>query len=130
LVRYGPTYLLIGSSKWSDMVIVRLVLTGLNSWGREWGETIVVEGNDTLANLDKEVEEFRWLEHRLVDELGTPNIVLAFVESRGYNPEVPQWLDKAKQRGIPTYMFGEWPRRKHLIQRRTPKRPSHPGGTM
>ena len=102
-MRSGPTYLLIASD---DRTMMRLVLTGLNSWGREWDETIFIEGDEEVGN---EVGSFKHLQHRLVAGVVNPNVVIAFED----DPMVTQ----AQRRGIPTYVFRPAPPYKHLLNR-------------
>lgn len=110
-MRYGPRYLLIGSRLVDDTYMLRTFLNGLNSYGREWSETLIIEGNGSVEDLDLEVEPFRHLEYRKVTEIHTPNMVIAFLDHLRQNRQTDEWLQKAVSAGIPTFVVGSYPRR-------------------
>jgi hypothetical protein len=105
-LRYGPKYLLTGSRLTDDTYLLRALLNGLNSWGREWGETLVVLDNGSLDGLENEVEAFRCLEHRKVDGVGNPNMVIAFMDRMSESRKTEEQLRDAASRSIPVFVIG------------------------
>jgi hypothetical protein len=105
-VRYGPSYLLLGSRLTDDTYVLRVILEGLNTWGRQWGETLIILGNGSLRDLEQEVEWYRSLEYRRVDQIGKPNIVIAFMDRMSHNRLTENWLREASRRGIPAFVVG------------------------
>lgn len=103
-MRYGPKYLFLGSRLDDDTFILRAILSGLNAQAREWSETIVIMDNGTVPGLDYEVEQYRWLEHRPTKSWERANIVIAFMDNMRHCRENEDWLRKAKEAGIPTFI--------------------------
>jgi hypothetical protein len=102
------TYLFLGTERWTDMVLVRALLQGFNSWGRQWNEINTIQGNGSLAHLEDEVSVFHCLKYQEVTKLRDPNVVIGFMEPAGNDNGVAYWLDEAYERQIPCYSFGSW----------------------
>jgi hypothetical protein len=107
-VRYGPKYLLIGTSLYTDTLVLRALLEGLSTQGRHWGETITILDNGSLPGLEHEVEPFKFLEHRHVKSWAQCNIVLAFMDDLRHNRQTQEWLDRAKGDGIPAFVISTY----------------------
>jgi len=104
----GPSYLFIGSRLTDDTYMLRTILEGLNTYGRQWEETLTILDNGTLQNLDKEVEQFRMLEHKKTEVIGKPNIVIAFQDRAHHNHLTDNWIKESRRRGIPTFVVSTY----------------------
>ena len=100
----GPSYLLLGSRLTDDTYMLRVVLEGLNTYGRQWKETLTILDNGSLGNLKNEVDQYRMLEHKKTDVIGKPNIVIAFQDRAHHNRTTENWVAEARRRGIPTFI--------------------------
>jgi hypothetical protein len=108
LTRYGPKYLFCGSHLTDDTYILRCLLEGLNTQGRQWSETIIILDNGSLQGLEHEVVGFRHLEHRRVKDLGSPNIVIAFMDRLSHNRDTEKLLERAETQGIPAFVVSTY----------------------
>lgn len=102
----GPQYLLIGSRLTGDTLMLRLILEGLNTQARHWQEVITVQDNGSLEGLDYEVEQFKYLKHRLVDEWEDPNVVICFQDRMSHNRASERWLAVADENKRPWFIVG------------------------
>jgi hypothetical protein len=100
----GPQYLFCGSRLTDDTFVLRLMLEGLNTWARQWGETITIQGNDSLTDLEYEVEQFKHLQYRQVDEWSDPNIVICFMDRMSDNRTSERLLAAADEHGRPWFI--------------------------
>lgn len=111
-VRYGPSYLVVGSRLTDDSNVLRIFLEGLNTQARQWTETIIILDNGSFAGLEGEVAEFRHLEHRRIGDDGWadrhPNIVIAFMDRLSHNRETEYLLRAAESAGIPAYVISRY----------------------
>lgn len=110
-VRYGPRYLISGSSLTDDKQLLRALLEGLNTQARQWSETITVLDDGSLQGLENEVAEFRHLAHRRFHEgwiTTPPNIVVAFMDRLSQNRDTEQLLKRADSAGIPAYVISRY----------------------
>jgi hypothetical protein len=109
-MRYGPRYLFAGSHLTDDTLVLRAILTGLNSQSREWQETIIILDDGTIQGLEDEVSSFRYLEHRHVKdwEKSRPNIVVAFMDRLSQNRETEKTLILAESQGIPAFVISRY----------------------
>lgn len=105
-MRTGPQYLFIGSRLTSDTFVLRLFLEGLNTWSRQWQETIVIQDNGSLEGLEFEVEQFKYLQHRRVDGWEDPNIVVCFQDRMSHNRASERLLAVAQENGRPWFVIG------------------------
>jgi hypothetical protein len=105
-VRQGPQYLFCGSRLTDDTYVLRLLLEGLNTWGRQWQETITVQDNGTLEGLEFEVEQFKYLQHRQVGEWEDPNVVFCFMDRMSMNRASERLLSVAEKNGRPWFVIG------------------------
>jgi|SRR6516164_9046647 hypothetical protein len=102
----GPQYLFCGSRLTSDTLILRLLLTGLNSQAREWSEVITIQDNGTLEGLEHEVSMFRHLKHQEVGEWSDPNVVLCFMDRMSMNRGTERLLQRAETEKRPWFVIG------------------------
>lgn len=102
----GPQYLLCGSRLTSDTLLLRVILEGLNTQARHWGETIIIQDDGSLVDLQFEVEQFKYLRHRRVYEWRDPNIVIAFMDRMSHNRATERLLAVADENGRPWYVVG------------------------
>jgi hypothetical protein len=105
-VREGPQYLFCGSRLTDDTYVLRLLLEGLNTWARQWQETITVQDNGTLEGLEFEVEQFRYLAHRRVEKWSDPNVVFAFMDRMSHNRGTERLLQRAETEGRAWFVIG------------------------
>jgi hypothetical protein len=105
-LRHGPQYLFCGSRLTDDTLVLRILLEGLNTQARHWGEVITVQDNGTLEGLELEVESFRYLAHRQVDDWEDPNIVIAFMDRMSHNRATERLLAVAEKNGRPWFVIG------------------------
>jgi len=108
MTRQGPKYLLCGSRLTSDTLILRAILTGLNSQAREWQEVIIIEDNGTLEGLENEVDDFRHLQHRRVEGWSDPNVIIAFMDRLSQNRETAQLLIAADRHSRPAFIVSTY----------------------
>jgi hypothetical protein len=102
----GPQYLFCGSHLTDDTFVLRLMLEGLNTWARQWGEVITIQDNGTLENLEDEVAQFRYLQHRVVDGWADPNVVLCFMDRMSHNRGSERLLAVAAENSRPWFVIG------------------------
>jgi hypothetical protein len=102
----GPKYLFIGSRLTSDTFVLRILLEGLNTQARHWGEVITIQDNGSLDGLEHEVEGFKYLHHRRVDEWSDPNIVIAFMDRLSHNRDSERLLAVAEENRRPWFVIG------------------------
>lgn len=102
----GPQYLFCGSRLTDDTFVLRLMLEGLNTWSRQWSETITIQDNGTLEGLEFEVEQFKYLQHRRVDGWEDPNIVIAFMDRMSHNRATERLLAVAEENLRPWFVIG------------------------
>jgi|SRR5215467_522106 len=103
----GPQYLLCGSRLTSDTLVLRLLLEGLNTWARQWSETITIQDDGSLEGLEHEVEMFRHLQHRRVKGWSHPNVVLAFMDRLQQSRATHGTLEVAKSHGVPAFIISD-----------------------
>ena len=108
MTNYGPKYLICGSRLSDDRHILRCLLEGLQSQGRQWQEIITIMDNGSLQGLGTEVEPYRFLEHRRVEGLGKPNVVLAFMDRLSHNRDTENLLILAETQGIPAFVISRY----------------------
>ena len=97
MTRPGPQYLFCGSRLTDDKVILRLMLEGLNTQARQWGETITIQDDGSLEGLEFEVETFKYLAHRPVSRWADPNVVIAFMDRLSMNRGTERLLAVAEK---------------------------------
>ena len=102
----GPRYLFCGSRLTGDTFMLRLCLEGLNTWSRQWQETITIQDNGTLEGLEYEVGMFKYLEHQKVGEWEDPNIVIAFMDRMSHNRATERLLQRADAELRPWFVIG------------------------
>jgi len=109
-MRTGPKYLICGSRLSDDLVLLRALLEGLNTEGRQWSETIVIMDDGTLPGLEGEVRDFKHLEHRRVKQnwRTPPNIVIAVMDRLTQNRDTEKTLIRAESQGIPAYVLSRY----------------------
>jgi hypothetical protein len=105
---YGPKYLFCGSRLTDDTLLMRALLEGLNTQGRQWTETIIILDNGSLQGLEHEVDGFRHLEHRRVKDWVRPNIVIAFMDRLSQNRDTEKLLRVADSEGIPAFIVSAY----------------------
>jgi hypothetical protein len=108
MARYGPKYLFLGSRLSDDTYLLRAILEGLNTWARQWGETLIILDNGSLPGLENEVEDFRYLEHRPIKTWQRPNIVLAFMDTVRQSGTTRDWLLQAEQEGVAAFVISPY----------------------
>jgi hypothetical protein len=84
---------------------MRLLLEGLNTWSRQWSETITIQDNGSLEGLENEVSMFKYLQHRVVNRWEDPNIVIAFMDRPHHNRSTEQTLREATEAGRPAFVI-------------------------
>lgn len=102
------SYLFCGSALTDDYNVLRILLDGLNTWGRVWKEVIIILDDGSLQGLESEVAEFRHLEHRRVKDWVTPNIVIAITDRLSHNRDIKKTLIRAESEGIPAYVLSRY----------------------
>jgi hypothetical protein len=107
-VSYGPKYLLVGSRLTDDTLLMRALLEGLNTQGRQWSEIIIILDDGSLQGLEHEVEGFRHLEHRRVRHWVRPNICIAFMDRLSHNRDTEKLLRRAESEGIPAFIVSTY----------------------
>ena len=101
--------MLVGSRLSDDTYVLRLLLEGLNTWGRQWTETLVILDDGSLPGLEQEVAEFRHLEHRRVNDwVDGTNIVIAFMDRLSHNRDVEALLRRAESEGVAAYVVSRY----------------------
>jgi hypothetical protein len=85
--------------------VLRMLLEGLNTQARQWSETITIQDNGSLENLEYEVEQFKYLAHRQVDGWADPNIVIAFMDQLSQNRATERLLDVADSELRPAFII-------------------------
>ena len=104
-MKSGPQYLFCGSRLTDDTHVMRLLLEGLNTWSRQWSETITIQDNGSLEGLENEVSMFKYLQHRVVNRWEDPNIVIAFMDRPHHNRSTEQTLREATEAGRPAFVI-------------------------
>lgn len=104
----GPRFLFTGSGLTDDTYVMRAVLEGLNTQARQWSETVVIEDDGMLKDLEFEVEQFRHLRYRRVDRWTDPNIVLCFMDRLSHNRDSERTLAYAEAHGRPSYIISRY----------------------
>lgn len=105
----GPKYLFCGSRLTDDTYILRCILEGLNTQGRQWSETLTILDDGSLQDLGEEVSFFRHLERRHVSGLEIrPNIVIAFMDRLSQNRDTEKLLRLAESQGIPAFVVSTY----------------------
>lgn len=104
-MRYGPKYLLCGSRLTDDTLVLRAILEGLNTQARHWGESITIQDDGSLQGLEHEVEGFKYLQHRRVEEWSDPNIVLCFMDRMSHNRASERLLSVAATEHRPAFII-------------------------
>lgn len=102
----GPEYLFCGSRLTSDTLVLRMMLEGLNTWARQWSETITILDDESLDGLEHEVDQFKHLAHsswKPTDPV-VPNIVVAFIDRLSQNRATEQLLAAAASEGVPAFI--------------------------
>jgi hypothetical protein len=107
-VRYGPKYLLIGTSLYTDTLVLRALLEGLSTQGRHWQEIITILGNGSVGGLEHEVEGHKFLEYLYVKSWTECNIVIAFMDDLRHNRQTQEWLERATGDGIPAFVISTY----------------------
>jgi hypothetical protein len=102
----GPQYLFCGSRLTSDTFVLRILLEGLNTQARHWQEVITIQDDGSLEGLEHEVEQFKYLEHRVVDGWEDPNVVVAFMDRLSHNRDTQWTLRLAAEQGRPWFVIG------------------------
>jgi hypothetical protein len=108
MTRYGPSYLLCGSTLTDDRNVLRILLEGLNTWARQWTEIVVILDDGSLQGLEGEVKEYRHLEYRRVKSWSAPNIVIAFMDRLSQNRDTEKTLRRAESEGVPAYTLSRY----------------------
>jgi len=96
--------LLAGSRQGHDTLILRALLEGLNTQGRQWNETIVICDDGSLEGLEHEVSDFKYLEHQRVKDWPEPNIVICFMDRLSHNRASERLLSVAATKGVPAFL--------------------------
>jgi hypothetical protein len=96
-MRQGPQYLFCGSRLTDDTFMLRLLLEGLNTWSRQWQETITIQDDGTLTDLEFEVNQFKYLAHLPVEGWADPNVVVAFMDRMSHNRATEATLKTAQE---------------------------------
>lgn len=104
----GPSYLFCGSRLTDDTFLMRILLEGLNTQARHWGETIVIQDDGSLEGLAFEVEQFRYLAHRRVEEWEDPNIVVAFMDRLSMNRGTERLLRHSETEHRPAFIVSSY----------------------
>jgi hypothetical protein len=87
---------------------MRALLEGLNTQARQWSETIVILDNGTVRDLERELNDFRHLEHRPIRGWIEPNIVIAFMNRLSHNRKTEETLKRAESEGIPAFVVSRY----------------------
>ena len=89
-----------------DTLILRAILDGLNTQGRQWGETITIFDAGSLDGLEREVEDHKYL--RYVGPKGwgggRPNIAIGFIDRMSMNRDTERLLALLTDEGVPTFI--------------------------
>lgn len=104
----SPKYLLCGSRLTDDTYLLRVILEGLNTWGRQWSETLIILDDGSLDGLENEVDGFRCLEHRRYKDGAKPNIVIAFMDRLSQNRDTEKLLERVESDGIPAFIVSRY----------------------
>jgi hypothetical protein len=104
----GPQYLFCGSRLTDDTFIMRILLEGLNTQARHWGEVITIQDDGSLDGLEHEVGQFRHLAHRQVEEWTDPNIVVAFMDRLSMNRGTERLLAQAEAGRRPAFIVSNY----------------------
>jgi hypothetical protein len=100
----GPQYLFCGSRLTDDTLVLRILLEGLNTQARQWSETITIQHDGSLKDLQFEVEMFKHLRYRHVEGWEDPNVVIAFMDRLSHNRGTGRILDIADEHGRPWFI--------------------------
>lgn len=104
----GPSYLFCGSRLTDDTLLLRALLEGLNTQGRQWSEKITILDDGTLRNIEEEVSFFRNLEYQPLEPRDRPNIVVAFMDRLSHNRNTEDTLERAETQGIPAFIISRY----------------------
>lgn len=104
----GPKYRICGSRLTGDTLILRAILTGLNSQAREWQEVITIQDDGTLEGLEHEVDGFKHLQRRRVEGWSDPNVIIAFMDRLSHNQDTAQLLIAADSHSRPAFVVSTY----------------------
>jgi hypothetical protein len=104
----GPQYLFCGSRLSEDRLILRAILDGLNTQGRQWNEIITIQDDGSLWNLENEVEDHKYLQLWRVHKWSDPNIVICFIDQLRQNRAAEQTMQTARANKRPVFVVSSY----------------------